>query len=113
MCQLYLLYQQLPPLNVKGDPPPGPSILNETVSLVDSVGPRGESTLETVVLPTGPVPGGHPGEVLDADSMQRSTVGLEEQAMGEPASLKTESMSSLGHTVRDRMRNRLKKKQVS
>ena len=79
--------------------------------------PQGGPTvlpLETVVLPMGPVasPGG-PGEVLDADSMQRSTVGLEDQTMGDPSSSKVESTSSLGQTVRDRMRSRLKKKQVS
>eukprot|EP00731_Ephydatia_muelleri_P031771 Em0023g278a len=107
---------KLSPLNVKGEPHLGPSRLNEAVPPGGSVDPQGGPTvlpLETVVLPMGPVasPGG-PGEVLDVDSMQRSTVGLEDQTMGDPSSSKAESTSSLGQTVRDRMRSRLKKKQI-
>ena len=54
-------------------------------------------------------------EALDAQSTRRSTVGLEEQAAEEDlaATSNVGSMSSLGQAVRDRVRSRLQRQQVS
>ncbi|KAL5457110.1 hypothetical protein EMCRGX_G034349 [Ephydatia muelleri] len=86
---------KLSPLNVKGEPHLGPSRLNEAVPPGGSVDPQGGPQFFHWRL-----------------CMQRSTVGLEDQTMGDPSSSKAESTSSLGQTVRDRMRSRLKKKQM-